>query len=143
MKPCISTVAKKGASSCSHFAGCNAPICPLDDWQRAQHLPGERVCLWLREVVKPGGMARIAHAATHEIAAAVAKAFAAILIASGVDLQHKLAEASRSGSKLAKMRAARDCMAQMATAAFPPASSPAAAHAASRSVSIEDDHGRR
>ena len=40
-------------SACPKFNSCSAPICPLDpDWQLRSHLPGERVCLWLREIAK-------------------------------------------------------------------------------------------
>jgi len=128
---------------CPRFDGCNAPICPLDNWRQAQHLQGERVCLWLREAVKPGGMARIARAATDDIAAAVAEALPAIVASGSADLRHKLAEASRSGSKLANMHAARGRMGQTAGVAPALASSPAAAHAGARTGGKGVDHGRR
>ena len=45
---------------CPRFDHCSAPICPLDcHWQRRTHLPGERVCGLLCELVKQGGEARI------------------------------------------------------------------------------------
>ena len=137
MKMPFSDVIKTGAARCPRFDGCNAPVCPLDpDWPRAQHLPGERVCLWLREAVKPGGMARIAHAATDEIAVTVAEALPAILASSSADLRHKLAEASRSGSKLTNVHAVRGQMEQGAGIAPEPADSRAGAHVTARSGAI-------
>ena len=59
---------------CPKFSACSAPICPLDhQWSRARHLPGERVCLWLRELVKGDGEARVVHASSWEVAAKVAE----------------------------------------------------------------------
>jgi hypothetical protein len=143
MRPPISTIPKRGSASCPRFDGCNAPICPLDDWQRAQHLQGERVCLWLREAVKPSGMARIAHASTVDIAVSVAKALPAIMASSGADLRHKLVAASRCGSKLVNMRAAREGTTLAAEAVPECTCGPATAHAVSRSGGIGEDHGRR
>lgn len=117
---------KKGPARCPRFDSCNAPICPLDDWQRAQHLPGEAVCLWLREAVKPGGIARIATTAAADIADTVAAALPAIM-ASSSDIRHKLTAASRSGSKLASMHAAREQLGRPAAFASRDTSTPAAA----------------
>lgn len=41
---------------CPRYPACSAPCCPLDPdgWGRTM-LPGERVCIWLTELVKPGG----------------------------------------------------------------------------------------
>jgi hypothetical protein len=97
---------KKCATSCPRFDSCNAPICPLDNWQPAQHLRGEPICLWLREAVKSGGIARIATAATSDIAETVAESLQAIM-ASSSDIRHKLKQASRHGSKIENMCAAR------------------------------------
>jgi hypothetical protein len=116
MKLELSDTPKKGATHCSRFNSCNAPICLLGEWQRAQHLRGEAVCLWLREAVKPGGMERIATAATAEIADIVVEALPAIM-ASSSDIRHKLTAASRSGSKLASMYAARKRLGRLATVA--------------------------
>lgn len=97
----------KGAALCPKFDQCSAPICPLEaTWWRAQHLPGDRICLWLREAVKPDGLARISRAATADIAGTVAEALPAIFACSS-DIRHKLAAAARSGSKLDNMRALR------------------------------------
>jgi hypothetical protein len=134
---------KREAKLCPHFDSCSAPVCPLaSDWHRAQHLPGERVCIWLREVVKPGGIRRIATAATEKIADTVTQRLPAIM-ASSSDIRHKLVAASRSGSKLANMHAARERMTQAAEVAPKPSRTSAAAYAASRSGYVGDDHGRR
>lgn len=141
-RPVVS-VPKSGAARCPKFDGCNAPICPLDDWRRAQHLQGERICLWLREAVKPGGTARVARAATDEIAAAVAVALPEIIASGSADLRHKLIAAAKSGSKLASMHAAREFKGRVAGAVPVSASSQAAARAVSPSSGIGDDDGRR
>ena len=90
---------------CPKFSGCSAPICPLDpEWPRARHLPGERVCLWLRELVKDGGEARIAQAASGEVAARAAEVLSSI-VASNSDIRSKLRDAASTGTKLNKPRA--------------------------------------
>lgn len=138
----VVSVSKSGAARCPKFDGCNAPICPLDDWRRAQHLQGERICLWLREAVKPGGTARVARAATDEIAAAVAVALPEIMASGSADLRHKLTEASKCGSKLASMHAVRECKGQVVGGVPDSACCSAAARAASHSCGIEEDDGR-
>ena len=43
---------------CPKYKGCNAPICPLDqNWRKAKHLKGERVCYYLCEAQKDGAEA--------------------------------------------------------------------------------------
>lgn len=42
--------------SCPKFDNCSAVICPLDaDWTHRNHRQGERICYYLRELVKPDG----------------------------------------------------------------------------------------
>ena len=91
---------KKGAARCPKYSNCSAPICPLDNWQRAQHLRGERVCLLLREAVKPGGIPRLARAVGAQLAETVAEALPQIK-ASSSDIRHKLKTAAVTGSKIA------------------------------------------
>lgn len=92
-------------NACPKFDSCSAPICPLDpEWQRARHLPGERVCLWLRELVKEGGGARVAHASSGEVAARVAEVLPSI-VASNSDIRSKLRDAALTGTKLNKPHA--------------------------------------
>jgi len=44
---------------CPKFDRCSAPICPLDpDVFRRVYLPGEAICFYLAESVKPGAEAR-------------------------------------------------------------------------------------
>ena len=45
---------------CPRFDKCSAPICPLDPkWRERAHLSEDRLCFYLCESVKPGGMNRI------------------------------------------------------------------------------------
>lgn len=90
---------------CPKFSNCSAPVCPLDpEWPRARHLPGERVCLWLRELVKEGGEARVAHASTEDLATRVGLVLPDI-VASNSDIRSKLRDAARTGTKLNGPRA--------------------------------------
>ena len=42
-------------TDCPRFKSCNAPICPLDPrWEKAVHLPGERICHYCRAACKEG-----------------------------------------------------------------------------------------
>jgi len=44
---------------CPKFSRCMAPICPLDSQKyESAMLQGERVCYFLREIVKPGAKQR-------------------------------------------------------------------------------------
>ncbi len=127
---------RKGAARCPRFDSCNAPICPLDpNWQCARQLPGEGVCFWLREAVKQGGIARIACAATEEIAAVVAETLPAIA-ASSSDIRHKLKVAARSGSKLESMHAAREQLRQAPRRAAEGIGAPGTAHVRERPIAI-------
>ncbi len=86
---------------CPRFDHCSAPICPLDClWQRRTHLPGERVCGLLNELVKQGGKARIGRALSVELVDTVA-AVAPAIGARWSDVRHKLRCAALTGSKLA------------------------------------------
>ena len=143
MKPEFSDTLKKKAARCPRFDSCNAPICPLDpDWRRAQHLKGEPVCLWLREAVKPGGIARIATAAAGDIADTVAEALPAIM-ASSSDIRHKLSAASLSGSKLANIHAVRGQLGQAAITAPAKPSAPGRDAPNDGSSTIGDTDGSR
>ena len=45
---------------CPKFNKCSAPICPLDpDWMKREHLDGDRVCLYLRELGKSSVLAKL------------------------------------------------------------------------------------
>ena len=45
---------------CPRFEKCSAPICPLDeDWGKRIQRGDEKVCFWLTESVKNGGVARL------------------------------------------------------------------------------------
>ena len=94
----ISTM-ESGSRRCPKFDSCAAPICPLDpDWGERRHLAGERICLWLRELVKPGGEAAARKALPAVLADEVVRALPAIE-ASNSDIRHKLKLAAHAGSK--------------------------------------------
>ncbi len=85
---------------CPRYDRCNAPICPLDPrCLHAQHLHGESVCLWLRELSKPHGEATLRSVVPGELAATVARVAPAI-IATQRTIARALQRASRYGSKL-------------------------------------------
>jgi len=64
---------------CPRYLTCSAPVCPLDPiWARRKHLPGERVCLWLTELAKPGGLDILGQELGTETAAQVARISPAI-----------------------------------------------------------------
>lgn len=99
MNACIPIAPKKGAARCPRFDSCNAPVCPLGDWERAQHLSGERVCGLLCELVKDGGEARLRARVPSDLVDTLAEVCPRVSarwerIRRGLDI------ASRSGSKL-------------------------------------------
>lgn len=99
MKPDFPGTQKKGASRCPRFDNCNAPVCPLDDWQRAQHLDGEAVCGLLCELVKDGGEARLRACLPSALVDTLAEVFPKIT-ARWERVRSRLERASRTGSKL-------------------------------------------
>lgn len=59
-------------TACSKWDHCSAPICPLHGGGLdSKHLPGERVCIFLLELVKPGGRTKIRGVLPRELADAV------------------------------------------------------------------------
>ncbi len=99
MNPDILSSLKKGPARCPRFGGCNAPICPLDNWQRAQHLDGEPVCGLLSELVKHGGEARLRACLPGAMVDTLAEVFPKIT-ARWERVRSRLKRASRTGSKL-------------------------------------------
>ena len=92
-------------AECPRYDRCDAPICPLDpSCLHAQHLPGEPVCLWLRELSKSGGEATLRRVLRREVAATVVRVAPAIIATHGC-IRSALQRASRQGSKLASGRA--------------------------------------
>jgi len=87
--------------------------------------------------MKPGGVARIACAATEEVAVVVAETLPAIA-ASSSDIRHKLKVAARSGSKLENMRAARERLGVQREHGHGAAGSTAGAHAIARRITTGD-----
>ena len=92
-------------ADCPRYDRCNAPICPIDPrCLHAQHLQGEPICLWLRELSKQSGEATLRSVLREDIAATVARG-APCIIASQRTIAKALHRASRHGSKLASGRA--------------------------------------
>lgn len=92
---------------CPQFDRCSAPLCPLDPGlSHCRHLNGERVCLLLREWVKPEGRALLRGAVPREVLEAVEIALP-IIMASSSDVRRRLREASGRGSKRASMTRVR------------------------------------
>lgn len=90
--------------SCPKFHGCNAPICPLDpEWRLRKHLDGEPVCLWLRELAKPGGEAILGGALGNSRAEAIGKAAPSIIARWG-GIARALRRAAERGSKVASAK---------------------------------------
>lgn len=92
-------VPKKGAARCPRFDSCNAPVCPLDDWQRAQHLSGERVCGLLCELGKDCGEARLRAVMPSELMDTLAEVCPKVA-ARWERIRRVLVRAARTGSKL-------------------------------------------
>lgn len=96
---------------CLRFERCNAPVCPLDrNWPNVPHLPGEPVCIYLREPGKQGGRARIATALSREHAAAVVRTFSELVDSTSIPpkagygkLRAKLNEAAKTGPMLGRV----------------------------------------
>lgn len=92
---------------CPKFHGCNAPICPIDpDWQSCAHLPGEGVCLWLRELSKPAGEALLRGCVPTKLLEEVVGQAPAIISSYG-DIRRQLNRASKTPSKVASGHALR------------------------------------
>lgn len=90
---------------CPRYLGCGAPICPLDpDWRKRSHLPGERVCIWLTELAKPGGMAIVSARVGDDVAQDLVEISPAIVETWGA-IRNVVERAATTGSKLeAEMR---------------------------------------
>jgi hypothetical protein len=85
--------------ACPKFISCSAPVCPLEaNWETQRHLPGERVCRWLREAVKDSGNRAVKHALPYECGETVVFVAAVLLHRRG-ELGNKLRRASKQGSK--------------------------------------------
>lgn len=86
---------------CPKFDTCSAPICPLDDLlQRRVHQDRDRTCVWLVEVVKPGGEDRINAALPSALADQLIRALPEVEAASAY-VRRNLRKAARTGTRLA------------------------------------------
>lgn len=67
-------------SKCPRFPQCSAPICPMDeDWERRSYIKGERVCFYLNELAKPGGLSRMRGSTAAEVVEIVLREGASII----------------------------------------------------------------
>lgn len=85
------------AALCPKFSRCSAPYCPAGLGGR--HLPGERVCHYLRETVKPGGSARVSGYLPQPLAEAVIREGARFMSLTG-PLSKALKRASKQQSRM-------------------------------------------
>ncbi len=87
---------------CPRFDRCSANICPLDaDWGLRQHLKGERICFYLTELVKPGGMVRIDTRLSSELAEEVSNTHPAI-VARFCEIRYELKRAAKRPPRLGR-----------------------------------------
>jgi hypothetical protein len=86
--------------ACPRYQACSAPICPLDaDWPKRSHLPEDRVCRWLTELAKPGGIAILEGVLEGVLARRVAEVSPAILARTG-RIRDCVRRAATTGSKI-------------------------------------------
>ncbi len=98
----IGRAAQTTPEQCPRFDHCSANICPLDpDWRLRNHLKGERSCAFLREVIKPGGRARLRGIVPREIAEKVSEVLPDVLSRYG-HLRRALRRAAKRPSRLGR-----------------------------------------
>lgn len=84
---------------CPRYDFCSCPLCPLSpDWTNHRHLPGDPVCRWLREAVKPGSRAVLSRSLSGKSVDRVV-AIAMTLISHKGPLKTRLIRAATQGSK--------------------------------------------
>jgi hypothetical protein len=87
---------------CPKFNRCSAPICPLDpDVLSRTYLPGEPVCLYMREFVKPDAKDRFQGAQRGDLYDHLSHSLETLLDRYA-PLRKALKRASKTGSKLGK-----------------------------------------
>ena len=90
------------ARTCPKWQKCSAPICPLDhNIESRVHIKGDRVCFYLCEYVKPGGIAALTGRVATEHLEAVVRAYCDI-VPRCAPLKFALARASKTASRLGK-----------------------------------------
>jgi len=86
--------------NCPRWDRCSAPLCPLhSDWRRTKMLPNEPVCLYLRELAKPGGRDTLDRFPPREMVDRITEVTPAMIATAG-PLRRALRRASLSGSNL-------------------------------------------
>ena len=90
----------KGRIPCPRWEHCSAAVCPLvEDWQRHQHIDGERICGWLYELAKDGGEARLRQALPSTAVDRLATV-GPTLCSRWYPIRKRLREAARTGSRM-------------------------------------------
>ncbi len=93
--------------ACPKWGHCSAPICPLHGGVLdCKHLPGERVCIFLLELVKTGGRAKIRGVLPKELADAIHEVHPAI-VARYSPVKKALKRASTTPARLGRQPAKR------------------------------------
>ena len=94
--------------NCPRWETCSANICPLDpDWPLRTHLDGERVCLYLTELAKPGGKANLRGVLAPELVEAIAT-LAPAISASWHRIEYACKRASATGSRITSAKRMRN-----------------------------------
>lgn len=82
---------------CPKFADCNAAFCP--ETGKGGHMPGDPVCVYLREAVKDGAEARLTPVLSGPLTERVLR-HASELLAQAGPLSRVLRQAAKRGSRL-------------------------------------------
>ena len=89
-------------TACPKWNHCSAPLCPLDGIMLdCKHLPGERVCFYLLELVKPNGRGKMRGVLPMELTNAVERAHPAIVARYG-PVRKALKRAATTPSRLGR-----------------------------------------
>lgn len=90
-------------SDCPKFQRCSAPVCPLDQqWRERRQTSEDPVCFYLQEAVKDGGIVRVRHGTSAEMAEHISKVLDELSNTYGHSyIQYRLRRAASTGSRIA------------------------------------------
>lgn len=87
--------------SCKRYESCNAVLCPLDEnWQKHTYLRDEKICSYQAELVKDGGLERLASVLGDSTTNVIAEVTSAMSTAN-THFLHRLDRAKNTSSRLA------------------------------------------
>lgn len=87
---------------CPKFHKCSANICPLDpDMLKRTHRPGERVCFYLTEYVKPHAKEILRGVLPAKQFEAIAQAYPKIILRYS-PIKRRLMQAAKRGSRMVR-----------------------------------------